>query len=176
MNNPPDYPAGPMPPPLPEAFTLGDLEPFIARIEMAPRLLREAVGGLTGAQLDTAYRDWTVRQIVHHLADSHANCYIRFMWALTESSPTIKAYDEGAWSALAVSKTGDVEPALALLEALHAKWVMLMRSMSADDFARTFTHPETGDLVRLADLPAMYAWHAEHHTAAINWLRNDRGW
>ncbi|RNC80679.1 MAG: putative metal-dependent hydrolase [Phycisphaera sp.] len=176
MESPPNFPAGSMPSPLPEAFTLGDLAPFIARIESAPRLLREAVGGLTGAQLDTAYRNWTVRQIVHHLADSHANCYIRFMWALTESSPTIKAYDEGAWSALQVSRTGDIEPALVLLEALHAKWVMLLCSMSVDDFARTFTHPETGDLVRLADLPALYAWHAEHHTAAINWLCHDRGW
>jgi hypothetical protein len=173
---PPQFPIGPQPSPLAEVFTLADLEPFFDEIESAPGLLHEAVNELNDSQLDTAYRNWTVRQIVHHVADSHTNCYIRFMWALTEPSPTIKAYDEGAWSGLTVSQSGGIEAPLALLEAVHTKWLMLMRTMGVDDFARTFTHPETGNLVRLADLPPLYAWHAKHHTAAINWLRESRGW
>ncbi len=175
-NTPPDFPVGPMPSPLPEAFALGDLETYLVEIAEAPALLREAVRGLSGDQLDTAYRNWTVRQIVHHVADSHVNCYLRFMWALTEPTPTIKAYDEGAWSGLLVSRTGAIEAPLALLEAVHAKWVMLMRTMRAGDFERAFLHPETGKLVRLADLLPVYAWHGKHHTGAIRWLSEDRGW
>src|SRR5215475_3105089 len=110
---------------------------LIAVIEAAPTALRRAVAGLTDAQLDTRYRNWTIRQIVHHLADSHVNCYIRFKWTLTEERPTIKPYDEGRWAALADSLTGDVAAPLALLDGLHASWVQLLRSMTEDQFSRT---------------------------------------
>src|SRR5205085_9573570 len=123
---------------------------FIADIEQAPAKLREAVTGLKVTQLNTLYRAWTVRQIVHHLADSHVNSYIRFKWALTEEQPTIKAYDEGRWAALDDSRTGAIGPALALLEGLHARWVPLLRSLSAEQFARAFVHPETGTTVTLS--------------------------
>jgi hypothetical protein len=151
-------------------------EEFIAVIEAAPAALRDAVAGLSEGQLDTRYRNWTVRQIVHHLADSHVNCYIRFKWALTEETPTIKAYDEGRWAALADSRTGDVGAPLALLEGLHAQWVQLLRSMTDDQFARSFLHPETGKTVSLSAALCSYAWHCRHHTAQITWLRGRHGW
>src|SRR5881394_3397863 len=118
----PQYPAG--------AYTPEDDYPaqrrdeLIAVIEAAPAALRQAVAGLSEAQLDTRYRNWTIRQIVHHLADSHVNSYIRFKWTLTEDHPTIKAYDEGRWAALEDSRTGDVRAPLAMLEAMHARWVL----------------------------------------------------
>ena len=151
-------------------------EEFIAVIEAAPAALRGAVAGLSEEQLDTRYRNWTVRQIVHHVADSHVNSYIRFKWALTEERPTIKAYDEGRWAALADSRAGDVRPPLALLEGLHARWVQLLRSMSAEQFARSFVHPETGKSILLSEALAYYAWHCRHHTGQITWLRQRHGW
>lgn len=175
-DTPPLQPAGPEPGPLPTRFAAADLEPHIAELAAAPAVLRAAVAGLSDTQLDTPYRNWTLRQIVHHLPDSHTNCYIRFMWALTEDTPRIKPYDESRWSALPISRTGGIEPALALFEAVHAKWVALMRTMSLDDFARAFEHPETDRLVRLADALPSYAWHCRHHTGMIRWRRAAEGW
>jgi hypothetical protein len=149
---------------------------LIAEIAACPAGLRAEVAGLSEGQLDTRYRNWTVRQIVHHLADSHVNCYVRFKWALTEDHPTIKPYDEGRWSALEDARTGDVKVPLALLDALHARWVMLMRSMTEEQFARTFFHPETGRTVSLRAALPSYAWHCRHHTAQIRWLRERHGW
>ncbi len=149
---------------------------LIAVLSAAPGKLREAVAGLTEGQLDTRYRNWTVRQIVHHLADSHVNSYVRFKLALTEDRPTIKPYDEGRWAALEDARTGDVRAPLALLEALHARWVQLMRSMTAEQFARTFFHPESGQTVSLSAALASYAWHCRHHTGQITWLRQQHGW
>src|SRR5439155_21179602 len=120
---------------------------LIAVIECAPANLRKAVAGLSEDQLDTRYRNWTIRQIVHHLADSHVNSYVRFKWALTEEQPTIKAYYEDRWAALKDSRTGDVRAPLALLEALHARWVQLLRSMTEGQFGQSFVHPETGQTV-----------------------------
>jgi hypothetical protein len=120
---------------------------FIAVIEEAPAALRNAVTGLSDGQLDTRYKNWTIRQIVHHLTDSHVNSYIRFKWTLTEEFPTIKAYDEGRWAGLEDSRTGDVRAPLALMEGLHARWVQLLRSMTEKQFARSFLHPETGKSV-----------------------------
>src|SRR6266851_1309500 len=117
---------------------------LIAVIEAAPSSLRNAVTGLSEGQFDTRYRNWTIRQIVHHMADSHVNSYIRFKWTLTEELPTIKAYDEGRWAALADARAGDIQAPLALLEGLHAQWVQLLRSLTPEQFARSFTHPETG--------------------------------
>ncbi len=151
-------------------------EEFLAVIEACPGALRRAVAGLSDAQLDTRYRNWTIRQIVHHLADSHVNSYIRFKWALTEDLPTIKAYDEGRWAALDDSRTGDIQAPLALLEGLHARWVQLLRSMTQEQFDRSFIHPETGKTVSLSAALCSYAWHCRHHTAQITWLRQQRGW
>lgn len=149
---------------------------LIAVIERAPAALRQVVSGLAADQLETRYRNWTVRQIVHHLADSHVNSYIRFKWALTEERPTIKAYDEGRWAAQEDSRHGDVNAPLTLLEALHARWVQLMRSMSDEQFARSFVHPETGEEVSLDTALVYYAWHGRHHTGQIEWLRERNSW
>lgn len=151
-------------------------EEFMAVIEACPGALRRAVAGLSDAQLDTRYRNWTIRQIVHHLADSHVNSYIRFKWALTEDLPTIKAYDEGRWAALDDSRTGDIQAPLALLEGLHARWSQLLRTMTEDQFGRSFIHPETGKTVSLSAALCSYAWHCRHHTAQVTWLRQQRGW
>ena len=149
---------------------------FISIIESAPATLRNAVAGLSESQLNTRYRNWTIRQIVHHLADSHVNSYIRFKWTLTEDRPTIKAYDEGRWAALEDSLTGEIQAPLALLDGLHLRWVLLMRSMTEGQFARSFHHPETKKHVSLNSALCYYAWHCRHHTAQINWLRGQHGW
>jgi len=149
---------------------------LIKEIEAAPANLRRAVAGLTDSQLDTRYRNWTIRQIVHHLADSHVNVYIRFKWTLTEENLTIKAYNEGDWVALADSRLGAVDAPLALLEGVHLSWVQLLRHMTAEQFQRTFVHPETGKTVHLADALCSYAWHCRHHTGQILWLRQQHNW
>lgn len=149
---------------------------LIAEIERAPQAMAQAVAGLSEAQLDVKYRNWTVRQIVHHLADSHAHIYVRFKWALTEDEPVIKPYHEGNWADLADSQAGDVAAPLAMLDGVHRCWVKLLRAMTLDDFARRFNHPETGKAVPLNDALAHYAWHGRHHTAQIAWLRGQHGW
>jgi hypothetical protein len=170
----PQYPAGPyQPEPNPAPGRRAEL---IAELEGAPAALRRAVTGLSEEQLDTRYRNWTIRQIVHHLADSHVHIYIRFKWTLTEDQPTIKAYNEGDWAALPDSRAGDIQAPLTLLEGLHRRWVVLLRSMSAEQFTRGFLHPETGNTVILQDALSQYAWHARHHTGQINWLRQQHGW
>jgi uncharacterized damage-inducible protein DinB len=149
---------------------------FIAVIEAAPAAMRKAVTGLTDEQLDTRYRNWTIRQIVHHMTDSHVNSYVRFKWTLTEERPTIKPYDDGRWAALADSRTGDVRAPLALLEGLHIRWVQLLRSLSEEQFNRSFFHPDSGQTVSLNEALCYYAWHCRHHTAQITWLREQHGW
>jgi uncharacterized damage-inducible protein DinB len=148
----------------------------IAAIEALHRQLREAVSGLTDAQLDTRYRPegWTLRQVVHHLADSHQNCYTRFKLALTEDHPTIKPYDEAAWAELPDGKSGPIEPSLALLDALHVRWAATLRNMKETDFARTFYHPDNGD-TSLDTALAMYDWHSAHHLAHITKTK-EREW
>ncbi len=149
---------------------------LIAVIEAAPAALRAAVAGLSEDQLDTRYRNWTIRQIVHHIADSHVNSYVRFKWALTEDTPTVKPYDDGRWAALADARTGDVRAPLALLEGLHIRWVQLLRSMTEEQFARAFFHPETGQTVSLNAALCYYAWHCRHHAAQMNWVREQHSW
>jgi hypothetical protein len=149
---------------------------LIATIEAAPAALRKAVTGLSADKLDTRYKNWTVRQIVHHITDSHVNSYIRFKWTLTEETPTIKAYDEGRWVALEDSRIGDVRGPLAFLDSLHARWVQLLRSMTEEQFGRSFVHPESRQTVSPGAALGNYAWHGKHHTAQINWLREQRGW
>jgi hypothetical protein len=170
----PQYPAGP--PALEQDYSPERRGEFIAVLEAAPAALRRAVTGLSEDKLDTRYRNWTIRQIVHHIADSHVNSYIRFKWALTEERPTIKAYHEDRWVALEDARTGDVRAPLALLDGLHACWVQLLRAMTEEQFARSFTHPETGAVVRLDGALCSYAWHCRHHTGQITWLREQHGW
>ena len=150
---------------------------LIADIEALPERLREAVGGLTGEQLDTPYRPggWTVRQTVHHVADSHMNSAIRMRLALTEPEPVIRPYEQKLWAELFDARSAPVQPSLDLIQGLHARWVLLLKSMSAEDFARSFRHPEIG-LVRLDKNLALYAWHGKHHTAHITGLRQRMGW
>jgi hypothetical protein len=138
--------------------------------------MRAAVAGLTEGQLDTPYRPegWTVRQLVHHVPDSHLNSYVRFKLALTEDAPVVKPYDEALWAKLA-DVTAPVETSLMLLESLHQRWVRVLESMSEGDFARGFRHPELGP-VRLEQTLAMYAWHGKHHVAHITALRDRMGW
>jgi uncharacterized damage-inducible protein DinB len=149
----------------------------IGELAAAPGELRRAVEGLTGEQLDTPYRPggWTVRQLVHHVADSHLNAYVRVRWALTEDSPAIKTYDQEAWAELADARSADPEVSLALLEALHRRWVALLEAQPAAAFARAASHPEWG-AITLDDLLAHYAWHGRHHVAHVTGLRRREGW
>lgn len=149
----------------------------IQTLRLLPERLKAAVAGLGDQQLDTPYRDggWTVRQLVHHIADSHANSYVRFKLALTEEWPTIKPYDEAAWANLSDSRWLPVEVSLALITALHARWVALLESMPEEDFQKGYNHPEMGRQTLAAAL-ALYDWHSRHHTAHITGLRTRQGW
>lgn len=149
---------------------------FIAAIADTPSRLAAAVADLTPAQLDTPYRPggWTVRQVAHHLADSHMNGYGRFKLALTEDEPTIKPYDEARWAELPDSKLS-IDVSLAIIENLHTRWVVFLRALAPADFARKFTHPAIGKL-SLDDYLQEYAWHGRHHVAHITLLRERNGW
>ncbi len=161
----------------PENITMEQRGTWINEIEALPKSLAQAAVNLSDTQLDTPYRPggWTVRQVIHHLPDSHMNSYVRFRWALTESSPLIKVYDEAAWAELPDAKTSPIAPSLLLLEALHTRWVLLLRSLADEDFARTFRHPELGEM-RLDRTLGLYAWHSRHHLAHIHNLRERSGW
>ena len=150
---------------------------LIARIAELPGLVRAAVAGLDDAALDTPYRPggWTVRQVVHHVPDSHVNAYIRFRMAATESDPTIKPYEEARWAALPDSD-GPIAPSLDLLDALHARWVILLRAMPESAWGRTFVHPEHGRALRLDWTLGLYAWHGRHHAAHVTALRDREAW
>jgi hypothetical protein len=150
---------------------------FIDDIAATPERMRRAVAGLTEAQLETPYRDggWTVRQVVHHVPDSHLNSYIRFKFALTENEPTIMAYDEARWAELVDAKGHAIEASLRLLEGLHERWVVLLRSLSEEDVRRRFRHPELG-VVTVDQYIALYAWHGKHHVAHVTGLRERMGW
>ena len=145
---------------------------LIGVIEAAPTALSDLVAGLSDDQLERKYRNWTIRQIVHHLADSHIQSYTRFKWALTEDRPTIKPYDESRWAELEEARTGDIGASLAILQGIHARWGRLLRSMTEEQFARSFFHPETNQTVALSEALSLYAWHGQHHTAQIAWIRD----
>lgn len=150
---------------------------YIDDIERLPGRLREGVKGLTEAQLDTPYRPggWTVRQLVHHLADSHMNAYVRLKLALTEDAPLIKPYLEAKWAELHDSKL-PVDVSLNLLDSLHRRWLDVLRSMKPAEFLRTMRHPEWADPMSLDDALTLYAWHGKHHLAHITELRRREGW
>ena len=170
----PQYPVGPF---LPETTLPPQRRAeLIAEIREAPVALRKVLEGLADEQLDTRYKNWTIRQIVHHLADSHVNSYVRFKWTLTEERPTIKAYNEGDWSALEDSREGDVSVPVALFEGLHARWLQLLETMSEEQFSRSFVHPESGEEITLNTALGYYAWHGRHHMAQIWWIREQQGW
>ncbi len=152
-------------------------EQAIREIAETPQNLRAAVKGLNDAQLDTPYRDggWTVRQVVHHVPDSHMNAYVRWRLALTETEPTIKPYAEAEWANLEDAAHAPIEVSLKLMEPLHERWVRLLRGLKQEDFARTFRHPDHG--VRTLDwMLFLYAWHGRHHAAHITELRKQKGW
>jgi hypothetical protein len=172
----PRYPVGEFVRPS-EPLTPRQREEYISVIAAAPARLREAVSGLTGAQLDTPYRPggWTVRQVAHHIPDSHVNAYVRVKLALTEEEPALKGYEEGDWAKLPDTAATPVEVSVELLDALHRRWVTLLRSLSEKEFARTALHPYWGTIT-LDFLLAQYAWHSRHHVAHITSLRQREGW
>ena len=149
----------------------------IERIAEAPARMRAAVAGLNEEQLDTPYRPdgWTVRQVVHHVPESHLNAYTRFKLALTEDVPVIKPYFEDRWAKLDDARQAPIALSLDLLDALHGRWVWFLRSLKPDDWKRTFRHPELG-VVTLDKNIALYAWHGQHHVAQITSLRERNGW
>ena len=160
-----------------EGFGADEKQRWIDAVAATPADLRRAVAGLNDSQLDTPYRDggWTVRQLVHHVADSHINSYIRFRLALTEEAPMITVYEEKDWAELPDAKTLPVEVSLQLLDALHTRWVALLRSLSEGDFQKTFTHPVNGAFTVNKALQ-LYAWHGKHHVAHVTSLRERSGW
>jgi len=175
MSPDPRYPIGK--PTLEEHLSDEKRRAHIATIAAAPAQLRAAVAGLSAQQLDTPYREggWTVRQVVHHLPDSHMNAFIRTKLVLTEDNPTIKTYNEDAWSRLADVPNTPIEVSLQLFESLHQRWDTLLRAIPAPDFARTFNHAERGKLTLDQNL-CLYAWHGAHHVAHITQLRKRMGW
>lgn len=150
---------------------------WIGSIEELPAKLRSLLDGLSGEQLAVPYRPegWNVRQVVHHLADSHMNSYIRFKLALTENQPTIKPYEEARWAELPDTLQWPVEQSVALLDALHSRWVFLLRSMSEEDYGRTFYHPASKAVVPLQKALGLYDWHGRHHLAHIALVRSSLG-
>jgi uncharacterized damage-inducible protein DinB len=157
--------------------TVGQKQQFLDEIERAPANLRAAVARLSDQQLDTPYRDggWTVRQVVHHVPDSHMNSYMRFKLALTEDNPTIKTYMEDLWAELPEAKSAPIEVSLSLLENLHGRWILFLRSLKPEDWKKTFRHPELGPM-DLEKTLALYAWHGKHHVAHVTKLSERMGW
>jgi uncharacterized damage-inducible protein DinB len=168
------YPIGRFSPPA--SSVAGERAAQIHTLRLLPERLRAAVAGLSDAQLDTPYREggWTPRQVVHHLADSHANAYIRCKLALTEDWPTVKPYDEAAWANLPDSRL-PIDGSLALVAALHQRWVELLEALTDEDFQKGYNHPESGR-TNLAKVLALYEWHSRHHTAHITSLRARQRW
>lgn len=160
-----------------ESYSKEEITLSIRQIEELPAKLEEAIHNLTDDQLDTPYREdgWTIRQVVHHIADSHMHAYIRTKWTLTETEPVIKAYLEKLWAETSETKSHP-DISISFLKSLHAKWVMLLRSLTAADLERFFVHPETRRQVTLKTLISTYAWHGDHHLAHITNLKKLKGW
>ena len=163
---------------VPEQITAEDRANYIKDLESLPRQIKDVVLGLNEEQLDTPYRPegWTVRQLVHHIPDSHLNSYIRFKWTLTEDQPVIKAYDEKEWALLPDARNAPVELSLSLLETIHARWVWFLRSLKDEQWKKSFQHPETNKMVPLDLNLSLYSWHGKHHLAHIQSLINRMKW
>jgi uncharacterized damage-inducible protein DinB len=160
------------------ALETSERRQMIDTIARAPSDFRGAIKGLSDAQLNTPYRPggWTVRQVVHHVPDSHMNAFCRFKLGLTEDVPTIKPYDEARWAELPDGKSALIEESLTLLQSLHARWLVMLRAMTPADFARTITHPEWKGPMSLDAVLALYAWHGRHHAAHVTELRKRQAW
>lgn len=169
------YPVGEFVPPT--SFSAADRAAAFKTLAELPARMRLACAGLDDRQLDTPYRaqGWTVRQVVHHTVDSHINAYLRTKFALSDDNTTIKPYPEAIWAEMADARTAPVSLSLTLLDALHERWLVLLRSLEPGQFARTIVHPERGSMT-LDDVLAMYEWHSRHHTAHITSLREREGW
>jgi uncharacterized damage-inducible protein DinB len=160
----------------PTEFPDSFLKECIKEIEIFPARIKSAVANLSDAQLDTPYRPdgWTIRQVVHHCADSHSNAFIRFKLALTEETPTVKPYFEARWAEMPDTKIAEINSSLKIIDGLHSRWTILLKSLSKKDFEKTFFHPEQKREVRLNETLAMYAWHGRHHvghiTSVIDWM------
>lgn len=161
----------------PATVSVDDRQGWIEELERLPLNLEVAVEGLSEGQLDVPYRPggWTARQVVHHLADSHLNCYQRYRLALTEDRPKIKPYDEAAWAELPDAKLSPIRPSLTLLRAIHERWTILLHSLTEEQWERTFVHPDRGEMKLDATL-GLYAWHSRHHVGHIRNLRSRQGW
>lgn len=162
----------------PESISNALIKKWIDIIENLPKRLNNLTSNLTSEQLDTAYRPqgWTIRQVIHHLSDSHHNSYTRFKWALTENKPVIKTYYEAKWADLTDGKHAPIQLSINHLTALHAKWVYLLKNLSESDLQRVFIHPDGNEEVSLAENIGIYAWHCNHHFAHINNIMNKKGW
>ena len=172
--DPPQFPAGEFVEP--GEFSADLRNEWVKHLRNVPQRAQQLVSDLTDDQLDTKYRNWTIRQIIHHIVDSHINCYVRFKWALTEEEPTIKAYDESRWSELPDARTAPIGSSLKMLDALHHRWCDMIDRLSDSQMQLGFYHPELEKVVRLeAALPA-YVWHSDHHLAQIEWVRTQHGW
>ena len=172
--DPPLFPAGEFVPP--GEYSQQQRATYIDLLRAAPEKITAAVEALDDSQLDTLYRNWTVRQIVHHLADSHVNAYIRYKWALTEASPLIKAYNETLWSETEDSKTAPIGCSLSMLSGLHSRWAELISCLDDDQFQRDYFHPQVGDVISLTQALPSYVWHTDHHVAQIQWVKAKHQW
>jgi len=157
----------------PDKVSTAERDDFLNRLESTPARLRAVVAGMSAGQLDTPYREggWTVRQVVHHVPDSHMNSYVRFKLALTEDEPVVKPYDEAAWALLGDTANTPIETSLTLLESLHGRWVTLLRGLTEEQWKRKMRHPVNGAL-RLDQVIALYAWHGDHHIAHVQSVAN----
>ncbi|MEP7263628.1 MAG: YfiT family bacillithiol transferase [Bacteroidota bacterium] len=163
---------------IPTSFSPLEINQWIEILENLPAKLKQAVNGLNDEQLDTPYRDggWTIRQVVHHVADSHINCYCRIKLILTEENPAIRPYFEARWAELNEAKIAPVEISLSILEAVHKRMVITLRNITIEDLDRTYYHPENKQTNPLKVLIALYAWHSKHHTAHVTELKQRKGW
>jgi len=159
-------------------YSEDEINKFIEQIDKFPAKLKKLVTGMKKEQLETPYREngWTIRQVIHHVADSHMNAYIRFRWALTENNPTIKPYYENFWAELEDAKHAPISISLALLTNLHKRWVMLLKSMTSSDFHKSLFHPDLQHYFKLTEMTAHYAWHGEHHYQHIQQLMKIKKW
>ncbi|GGR14814.1 YfiT family bacillithiol transferase [Deinococcus ruber] len=175
MTQDPRFPVGPQP--NIQTLTPQERQDALAALRALPAEFRAAFAGLDDAQLNTPYRGggWTLRQVAHHVPDSHMNAYIRTRLALSEDAPTIRPYDQDSWAALP-DYGGDIEVSLRLLDALHERWTRLLSALDDAQWQRTFVHPEYGRVYTLDSMAATYVWHGRHHTAQVLGLRADQGW